>query len=105
MGNRNRNAFSEVAWSSFIHLVNFRCNGFSLKHVGPDQVDRRRCQRSKAVNDLPTSRAQIFSRARSVSGRFFMFLRQKRTRERELVLRAGANYRNRKCEAKDFEKV
>ena len=73
MGSRNRNAFSEVAWSSFIHLVNFRCNGFSLKHLGPDQVDRRRCQRSKAVNDLPTSRAQIFSRARSVSGRFFMF--------------------------------
>ena len=34
--------------------------------------------------DLPTSRAQIFSRARSASGRFFVFLRQKRARERKL---------------------
>ena len=30
MGSRNRNAFSLVAWSSFIHLVTFPCNGFSL---------------------------------------------------------------------------
>ena len=55
--------------------------------------------------DLPTSRAQIFSRPRRASGRFFLcFLRQKRARERELVLRAGANYRKGKWEAKDFKK-
>ena len=54
--------------------------------------------------DLRTSRAQIFSRARSPSGRFFLcFLRQKRARKRKL--RAEANYRNWKWEAKDFEKV
>ena len=46
--------------------------------------------------DLPTSRAQIFPRARS-------FLRQKRAGE--LELRAEANHRNRKWETKDFEKV
>ena len=34
--------------------------------------------------DLPTSLAQIFSRARSARGRFLCFLRQKRAREREL---------------------
>ena len=33
--------------------------------------------------DLPTSRAQSFSRARSASGRFFMFSTAKRARERE----------------------
>ena len=32
--------------------------------------------------DLPTSRAQIFSRARSVSGRFFVFSAAKQARER-----------------------
>ena len=32
--------------------------------------------------ELPTSRAQFFLRARGASGRFFMFLRQKRARER-----------------------
>ena len=47
--------------------------------------------------DLPTSRAQIFSRARSESGRFFyVFCSIKRAKERGLVLRAGANYQNRK---------
>ena len=40
--------------------------------------------------DLPTSRAQIFSRARSASGRFFIFSAAKANK------RAGANYRNRK---------
>ena len=40
--------------------------------------------------DLPISRAQIFSRARSASGRFFMFSAAKANK------RAGANYRNRK---------
>ena len=48
--------------------------------------------------DLPTSRAQIFSRARSANSRFFMFSRAK-ANERA----ARANYR--KWEAKDFEKA
>ena len=33
MGSRNRNAFSLVAWSSFIHLVTFPCNVFSLLYL------------------------------------------------------------------------
>ena len=51
--------------------------------------------------DLPTSLAQIFSRARSARGRFFMFSAAKASER----ARAGANYRNRKWEAKNFEKV
>ena len=39
--------------------------------------------------DLPTSRAKIFSPARSASGRFFVFLRQKWARERKLVPTTG----------------
>ena len=42
--------------------------------------------------DLPTSRAQIFSRARSASGRFFMFSAAEGLRQK----RAVDNYRNRK---------
>ena len=38
--------------------------------------------RFRFMLDLPTSRDQIFSRARSVSDRFFCFLRQKRAREK-----------------------
>ena len=53
--------------------------------------------------DLPTSRGQIFSRARSASGRFFMFSAAKANQRAKP--RAEANYRNRKWEAKDFEKV
>ena len=41
--------------------------------------------------DLPTSRAQIFSPARSVRGRLFMFSAAKASERR-----AGVNYRNRK---------
>ena len=48
--------------------------------------------------DLPTSRAQIFSRARSASDRFFMFSAAKASER-------GETTRNRKREAKDFEKV
>ena len=48
--------------------------------------------------DLHTSRAPFFSRARSASDRFFVFSAAK-ANER------AANYRNRKWEAKDFEKV
>ena len=53
--------------------------------------------------DLHTSRAQIFSRARSASGRFFMFSAAKANQRAKP--RAEANYWNRKWEAKDFEKV
>ena len=52
--------------------------------------------------DLPTSRAQIFSRARSAGGRFFVRVSAAKASERA---KAGANYRNRKWEAKDFEEV
>ena len=52
--------------------------------------------------DLPRNRAQIFSRRRSANGRFFYVFCGK---ERERELRAGANYRNGKWQAKDFEKV
>ena len=38
--------------------------------------------RFRFMLDLPTSRDQIFSRARSVSDRFFCFLRQKRASEK-----------------------
>jgi len=40
--------------------------------------------------DLPTSRAQFFLRARGFSGRFFMFLRQKRAREKRRTLRKSS---------------
>ena len=86
--------------------------------------------------DLPTSRAQFFSRARSSSGRCFMFSAAKANKRARVRLvspaknrnkwrhfganylrrcrvccrvrvssLAEANYRNRKSEAEDFEKV
>ena len=51
--------------------------------------------------DLPTSGLKFFSRARSGSGRFFNLF----CGESEERSGAGANYRNRRWEAKDFKKV
>ena len=47
-------------------------------------------QRGSLLDLLP-SRAQIFSRARSASGRCFMFSAQKRARERELDFSPAKN--------------
>ena len=47
----------------------------------------------------------LFRLAYSRAVDFLRFLQQKRAKERDLVLRAGANYRIRKWEAKDFKKV
>ena len=51
--------------------------------------------------DLPTSWVQIFSPAQAVDFMFFAAKASKWAR----ALRAGAEYRNGKWEAKDFEKV
>ena len=48
--------------------------------------------------DLPTCRAQIFSRARSATGRFFMFSAAKASEKARASCQARANYWNRKSE-------
>ena len=52
---------------------------------------KRRGREGEGGLDLLTSRAQIFSRARSARGRLSMFSAAKASERR-----AGANYRNRK---------
>ena len=47
---------------------------------------RNVCHRFRFMLDLPTSRAQIFSRARSVSDRFFMFSAPKASERAKLDL-------------------
>ena len=65
--------------------------------------------RSNSSSPFPSACLQVelnfFHEREAWEVDFLSFLRQKRARERELVPRAGANYRNLKWEAKDFEKV
>ena len=61
---------------------------------------------STCIVDLPTSRARNFLERKARAKIFYyVFGVAKRARERELNVRAGAYYRKRKREAKDFEKV